>query len=82
MKLLNKYEYKIPKIWFYETKGVQDVETLEEIKTAKIITNSISRVFLETRALVSKKTLDIEFVIIFAVLISSNVSTSCTPLVS
>ena len=32
MKLLNEYEYKIPKIWFYEIKGVQDVATVEEIK--------------------------------------------------
>jgi hypothetical protein len=35
LKLLNKYEYKIPKIWFYEIKSVQDVVTEEEIATAK-----------------------------------------------
>jgi len=35
LKLLNEYEYKIPKIWFYEIKGVQDVATVEEIKIAK-----------------------------------------------
>ena len=50
MKLLNEYEYKIPKIWFYEIKGVQDVATVEEIKTAKTLTSSRSKVFLETRA--------------------------------
>jgi len=48
--LLNEYEYKIPKIWFYEIKGVQDVATVEEIKTAKNLTNSRSKIFLETRA--------------------------------
>jgi len=50
LKLLNEYEYKIPKIWFYEIKGVQDVATIEEIKTAKNLTNSRSKIFLETRA--------------------------------
>ena len=50
MKLLNEYEYKIPKIWFYEIKGVQDVATVEEIKTAKNLSSSRSKIFLETRA--------------------------------
>ena len=50
LKLLNKYKYKIPKIWFYEIKGVQDVATVEEIKTAKNLTSSRSKIFLETRA--------------------------------
>ena len=50
MKLLNKYKYKIPKIWFYKIKGVQDVATVEEIKTAKKLTSSRSKIFLETRA--------------------------------
>ena len=50
MKLLNEYEYKIPKIWFYEIKGVQDVVTVEEIKTAKKLSSLRSKVFLETRA--------------------------------
>ena len=50
MKLLNEYEYKIPKIWFYEIKGLQDVATVEEIKIAKNLTNSRSKIFLETRA--------------------------------
>ena len=50
MKLLNEYEYKIPKIWFYEIKGVQDVATMEEIKTAKNLSSSRSKIFLETRA--------------------------------
>ena len=50
MKLLNEYEYKIPKIWFYKFKGVQHVVTEEEIKTAKTLTSSRSKIFLETRA--------------------------------
>ena len=44
------YEYKIPKIWFYEIKGVQDFVTAEEIKTAKTLSGLRSKVFLETRA--------------------------------
>jgi len=35
LKLLNEYEYKIPKIWFYEIKGVQAVATIEEIKSKR-----------------------------------------------
>ena len=50
MKLLNEYEYKIPKIWFYEIKGVQDIATVDEIKTAKNLSSSRSKIFLETRA--------------------------------
>ena len=50
MKLLNEYEYKIPKIWFYEIKGVQDVATIAEIKTAKKLSGLRSEVFLETRS--------------------------------
>ena len=50
MELLNEYEYKIPKIWFYEIKGVQDVVTVEEIKTAEKLSDLRSKVFLETRA--------------------------------
>ena len=50
MKFLNEYSYKIPKIWFYEFKGVQDVVTEEEIKTAKKLSDVRSKVFLETRA--------------------------------
>ena len=49
MKLLNEYEYKIPKIWFYEIKGVQDVVTVQEIKTAEKLSGLRSKVFLETR---------------------------------
>ena len=54
MKLLNEYEYKIPKIWFYEIKGVQDVATFEEVKTAKKLSGLRSKVFLETRAYLRK----------------------------
>ena len=50
MKLLNEYEYKIPKIWFYEIKGVQDVATLKETETAKTLSDFKSKIFLETRA--------------------------------
>ena len=50
MKLLNKYEYKIPKIWFYEIKGVQDVATVKELETAKTLSACRARIFLETRA--------------------------------
>ena len=50
MKLINEYEYKIPKIWFYEIKGVQDVVTVEEIKIAEKLSDLRSKVFLETRA--------------------------------
>ena len=50
MKFLNEYKYKIPKIWFYEIKGVQDVATVEEIITAKKLSSSRSKIFLETRA--------------------------------
>ena len=49
MKLLNEYEYKIPKIWFYEIEGIQDVVTIEEIKIAKKLSGIRSKVFLETR---------------------------------
>jgi len=54
LKLLNEYEYKIPKIWFYELKGVHDVVTAEEIKTAKKLSDLRSKVFLETRAYLRK----------------------------
>ncbi len=54
MKLLNKYEYKIPKIWFYEIKGVQDVATVNELETAKTLSAFRARIFLETRAYIRK----------------------------
>ena len=54
MKLLNEYEYKIPKIWFYEIKGVQDVVTEQEIKTAEKLSGLRSKVFLETRGYLRK----------------------------
>jgi len=54
LKLLNEYEYKIPKIWFYEIKGVQDVVTVEEIKTAEQLSSLRSKVFLETRGYLRK----------------------------
>ena len=50
MKLLNEYKYKIPKIWFYQIKGVKDVATVEEINIAKNLSISRSKIFLETRA--------------------------------
>ena len=48
------YEYKIPKIWFYEIKGVQDVATEEEAETAKKLSKYKSKIFLETRAYLRK----------------------------
>ena len=54
MKLLNEYEYKIPKIWFYEIKGKQDFVTAEEIKTSKKLSGLRSKVFLETRGYLRK----------------------------
>ena len=42
--------YKIPKIWFYEIKGVQDVATEVEIENAKKLSSYRSKIFLETRA--------------------------------
>ena len=54
MKLFNEYEYKIPKIWFYKFKGVQDVVTEEEIKTAGRLSDLKSKVFLETRGYLRK----------------------------
>ncbi len=50
MNLLNEYEYKIPKIWFYKLKGVEDVATKEETETAKNLSEFRSEIFLETRA--------------------------------
>jgi len=50
LKLLNEYKYKIPKIWVYEIKGVQDIATIEVIKTEKKLTISRSKIFLVTRA--------------------------------
>ena len=54
MKFLNEYEYKIPKIWFYEIKGVQDVATVREIEIVKKLSHSRAKIFLETRAYLRK----------------------------
>ncbi|MDC3159719.1 4-phosphopantetheinyl transferase [Prochlorococcus sp. AH-716-G10] len=50
MTLLNNYEYKIPKIWFHERKGVQDVATLKELEIANKLSRSRANIFLESRA--------------------------------
>lgn len=50
MKLLNNYEYKIPKIWFHEIKGVQDVATLKELEIANKLSSHRANIFLESRA--------------------------------
>ena len=50
MTLLNNYEYKIPKIWFHEIKGVQDVATLKELEIAKKLSRARANIFLESRA--------------------------------
>ena len=52
MTLLNNYEYKIPKIWFYEIKGVQDVATLKELEIASKLSNQRANIFLESRAFI------------------------------
>ena len=54
MKLLSKYEYKIPKIWFYKIKGVQDVATIKELEIAKKLTKQRANIFLESRAYIRK----------------------------
>ena len=50
MKLLNKHDYKIPKIWFHEIKGVQDVATLKELNIANKLSKRRANIFLESRA--------------------------------
>ena len=50
MTLLNNYEYKIPKIWFHEIKGVQDVATKKELEIAKKLSRPRANIFLESRA--------------------------------
>ena len=47
MTLLNNYEYKIPKIWFHEIKGVQDVATLKELEIANKLIKKRAEFFLE-----------------------------------
>ena len=54
MTLLNNYEYKIPKIWFHEIKGVQDVATLKELEIARKLTKQRAKIFLESRAYIRK----------------------------
>ena len=50
MKSFNNHEYKIPKIWFYEIKGVQDVATLKELEISKRLSKQRANIFLESRA--------------------------------
>ena len=50
MTLLNNYEYKIPKIWFHEIKGVQDVATQKELEIANRLSKQRATIFLESRA--------------------------------
>ena len=50
MTLLNNYEYKIPKIWFHEIKGVQDVATQKELEIANKLSKQRATIFLESRA--------------------------------
>ena len=52
MTLLDNNEYKIPKIWFYEIKGVQDVATLKEIEIARKLSKRRANIFLESRAFI------------------------------
>ena len=50
MTLLNNYEYKIPKIWFHELKGVQAVATKKELEIANQLSRRRANIFLESRA--------------------------------
>ena len=52
MTLLDNNEFKIPKIWFYEIKGVQDVATLKELEIASKLSNQRANIFLESRAFI------------------------------
>ena len=52
LKSLNNYEYKIPKIWFHEIKGVQDVATLKELEIANKLSKQRGNIFLESRAFI------------------------------
>ena len=54
MTLFNNYEYKIPKIWFYKIKGVQDVATLKELEIANKLTKQRAKIFLESRAYIRR----------------------------
>ena len=54
LTLLNYYEYKIPKIWFHEIKGIQDVATLKELEIANKLTKQRAKIFLESRAYIRK----------------------------
>jgi len=54
LTLLNNYEYKIPKIWFQEIKGVQDVATQKELEIATKLTKQRAKIFLESRAYIRK----------------------------
>ena len=54
LTLLNNYDYKIPKIWFHEIKGVQDVATLKELEIANKLSIQRANIFLESRAYIRK----------------------------
>tara|TARA_S200000501_G_scaffold304067_1_gene292043 strand:- start:2122 stop:2772 length:651 start_codon:yes stop_codon:yes gene_type:complete len=54
LKSLNNYKYKIPKIWFHEIKGVQDVATIKELEIASKLSNQRANIFLESRAYIRK----------------------------
>ena len=51
---MNNYEYKIPKIWLYEIKGVQDVATPKELEIANNLSRQRANIFLESRAYIRK----------------------------
>ncbi len=52
MTLFDNNEYKIPKIWFYEIKGVQDVATLKELEIASKLSKQRANIYLESRAFI------------------------------
>ena len=48
--MISRNDYKIPKIWFYEIKGVEDVATVKELRIAKLLSKQRGNIFLESRA--------------------------------
>ena len=54
LTLLSNNVYKIPKIWFYKIKGVQDVATKKELEIANTLSRQRANIFLESRSFIRK----------------------------
>ena len=54
LQVLNNYEYKIPKIWFHQFKGIQDDATIQELEIANKLPKQRAKIFLESRAYIRK----------------------------